>query len=423
MSQSIALKLLHEGAAAAKAGDKALAHQLLSQAVEADAQSALGWLWLASVTESLEDRLTYLERVLSLDPTNQRALEWSRSTKSQLARSLLQKGLAAAKEGDLTLARDAARNVLEYEPNNEDGWLMLAYVTGSLQEKVTYLERVLQINPSNQRALSSLASAKERLASQAPSWRCRLCLTEAKDRTDKCAACGSVLTLDDPDELLGNESVNQKLIREAVERCEGALGEEPGFDDLYTLGLAYLNLKNVDQGIAHLQAAYRLNPDHQALQAQISALVQRQAAADAAREAAREKAARQAPRERQERHAPKLIMVVDDSPTVRKLVTITLEKDGHRVVPAEDGMEALTKINEGMPDLILLDVSMPRIDGYQLCKLIKKNEDTQHIPVIMLSGKDGLFDKMRGRMAGSTEYLTKPFEPRALLQVVNKHVV
>lgn len=421
MSQSIALKLLHEGAAAAKAGDKALAHQLLSQAVETDPQSALGWLWLASVTESLEDRLTYLERVLSLDPTNQRALEWSRSTKGQLARSLLQKGLAAAKEGNLTLARDVARNVLEYEPNNEDGWLMLAYVTGSLQEKVTYLERVLQINPSNQRALSSLATARERLASQPPSWKCRVCFTEARDKTDRCAACGAVLTLDDLDAILGNESANQKLICEAIQRCESALGEEPGFDDLYTLGLAYLNLKEIDQGIAHLQAAYRLNSDHQALQTQIATLVQRQAAMDAAREAAREKAAKEAARKK-DRNAPKLIMVVDDSPTVRKLVTITLEKDGHHVVPAEDGMEALTKINEGMPDLILLDVSMPRIDGYQLCKLIKKNEDTQHIPVIMLSGKDGLFDKMRGRMAGSTEYLTKPFEPKALLQVVNKHV-
>ena len=114
-------------------------------------------------------------------------------------------------------------------------------------------------------------------------------------------------------------------------------------------------------------------------------------------------------------------MVVDDSPTVRKLVAIKLEKHGHRVILAVDGMDALSKLNEEVPDLILLDITMPRLDGYQLCKIIKSNAAYKHIPVVMLSGKDGFFDKVRGRMAGSAAYITKPFEPETLLSTIDAY--
>ncbi len=117
------------------------------------------------------------------------------------------------------------------------------------------------------------------------------------------------------------------------------------------------------------------------------------------------------------------IMVVDDSPTICRLVASTLEKKQYEVVTASDGMEALAKMNEVTPDLILLDITMPRLDGYQLCKIIKGNDATKHIPVVMLSGKDGFFDKVKGRMAGALDYVTKPFKPDALVRVVAKHAV
>ena len=118
----------------------------------------------------------------------------------------------------------------------------------------------------------------------------------------------------------------------------------------------------------------------------------------------------------------KVILVVDDSPTVRKIVEVTLQKMGCQVVMAEDGLEALAKIEDKKPDLILLDIIMPRMDGYQVCGLIKKKPHYKHIPVVMLSGKDGLFDKVRGRLAGSTGYITKPFQPHELTETVEKHL-
>jgi|GEM_PF-1001837 len=116
------------------------------------------------------------------------------------------------------------------------------------------------------------------------------------------------------------------------------------------------------------------------------------------------------------------ILVVDDSPTIRKLVSMTLESRGYCVVVACDGVDGLAKMQEGLPDLILSDISMPRLDGYQFCKVVKTNKETKHIPVIMLSGNDGLFDKVRGKMAGSSNYITKPFEPNHLVKEIEKFV-
>ena len=116
------------------------------------------------------------------------------------------------------------------------------------------------------------------------------------------------------------------------------------------------------------------------------------------------------------------ILVVDDSPTICRLVTTTLEKRGYRVDAAADGMEALAKLNDAVPDLILLDITMPRLDGYKLCKIIKDNKETKQTPVVMLSGKDGFLDKVKGRMAGATDYVTKPFKPATLIQMVTKHI-
>ena len=116
------------------------------------------------------------------------------------------------------------------------------------------------------------------------------------------------------------------------------------------------------------------------------------------------------------------ILTVDDSPTIRKLLAMTLEREGFDVVQAQDGVEALVKMSECNPAMILSDINMPRLDGYKLCKFVKKHAKTKHIPVIMLSGKDGVFDKLRGRMSGCDGYLTKPFESKDLLEKIRSFI-
>lgn len=115
------------------------------------------------------------------------------------------------------------------------------------------------------------------------------------------------------------------------------------------------------------------------------------------------------------------VLVIDDSNTIRRSAEIFLRQGGYEVVLAEDGFDALSKVSDHDPTLIFCDILMPRLDGYQTCAIIKRNPKFTSVPVIMLSSKDGLFDKARGRMVGSEDYLTKPFTKEQLLRAVEQY--
>ena len=116
------------------------------------------------------------------------------------------------------------------------------------------------------------------------------------------------------------------------------------------------------------------------------------------------------------------VMVIDDSKTIRRTAETLLRREGADVVTATDGFEALAKIADQRPQIIFVDIMMPRLDGYQTCALIKNNQLFKNTPVIMLSSKDGLFDKARGRIVGSEQYVTKPFTREELLDAIRSHV-
>jgi len=116
------------------------------------------------------------------------------------------------------------------------------------------------------------------------------------------------------------------------------------------------------------------------------------------------------------------ILVIDDSKTIRRTAETLLAKEGCEVFTAIDGFDALAKIADHHPDVIFVDIMMPRLDGYQTCSLIKNNQIFKDTPVIMLSSKDGLFDRARGRLVGSEQYLTKPFTKDELLGAIQSHV-
>jgi twitching motility two-component system response regulator PilG len=118
---------------------------------------------------------------------------------------------------------------------------------------------------------------------------------------------------------------------------------------------------------------------------------------------------------------PVRVLVIDDSNTIRRSAEIFLRQGGHEVMLAEDGFDALAKVNDNVPDMIFCDILMPRLDGYQTCAIIKRNPRFAQVPVIMLSSKDGVFDKARGRMVGSEDYLTKPFTKEQLLRAVAQY--
>ena len=116
------------------------------------------------------------------------------------------------------------------------------------------------------------------------------------------------------------------------------------------------------------------------------------------------------------------VMVIDDSKTIRRTAETLLKRAGCEVITAIDGFDALAKIADTRPDIIFVDIMMPRLDGYQTCALIKNNQTFKSTPVVMLSSKDGLFDKAKGRIVGSDQYLTKPFSKDELLGAIRNHI-
>jgi CheY-like chemotaxis protein len=240
---------------------------------------------------------------------------------------------------------------------------------------------------------------------------CPFCNAENPTQAFTCGSCLSTLTLSDLEMLLANTHADKLVLREAVEKMETertsrALTE----NELTTLGIGHLNLRDLQTGYLYLHEASQLNPNNVVLGSQVNALLIR------LDEIKRQEEVHDAmPKE-------KKILVVDDSATVRKLIAGKLEKCGHEVFCAADGVEAIEQLDAVVPDLILLDITMPRMDGYQVCKVIRSKDSTKDVPVVMISGKDGFFDKVRGRMAGSTGYITKPFGPETLMKAVETYL-
>jgi len=653
---------LKKGIAAAQNGERDSARKLLSQASAIDPSNEDAWMWMASISEYPEELLAYLNRVLDINPQNARALQWRAATNAMLAKTFVDRAVAAVESDSHDLARQCLENALAFDqqceaawlwkarlaetdeeklellnqvlvlnPQNEDAqngtaaianrrsqavfnrakeaaaagnrrkagdilkefvkdvpdsveaWLLKSHLSAGLDEKLDALEHVLQIDPQNTAARSGVeylkltfgldqttadeaesetgpyatvevteedetsefgtqtsepvaydeATADESVATNEvgfdagveesnspvesenvspfadfahgepaavrddfeseavnddalvrfdsadvseseefscdnqnpfaetagndvfeqqepeaaspfadepyqfaaedvrfatfddtdaaafaepaasyPGAACPFC-NEANDpQAFDCASCRAALTLSDIESLLAAPNANQEVVRNAVTAMEAEWNLRE-FDEreLTELGIGHLNLGNLDSGLKYLQEASRLNSNNVILAGQVNTIAIR-----------RDEMRRQA-ENYDAMPKGKTILVVDDSATVRKLISGKLEKSGHNVVCAADGVEGLAMLDNGMPDLILLDITMPRMDGYEVCKQIRSNPAGQDVPIVMISGKDGFFDKVRGRMAGTTGYVTKPFGPETLMKALETYLL
>ena len=328
-------------------------------------------------------------------------------------RDLLKKGIAAAKQGDKAGAREKLLEAAELAPHQELAWLWLASVGANRDETISFLEKALAINPGDERTRSWLERVRAGRTQKRKHWRCPFCHGESLVEVAKCPQCKAMVRLDDLDGLLGNVEADADILRGALDRLEALSGEAVTFEVHLAIAIGYLNLRRTREGLTRLRVARQLRPDDARLAAVIEELDRRQEASARAAAYLTRPSAPERPRRR--------VLVVDDSPTVLKIVGVALERHGHEVLVAGNALQALAKLDELVPDLILLDVTMPHMDGYQLCKLVRANAATSAVPVVMLSGKDGFLDKVRGRLAGATDYITKPFDPAHLVKAVELH--
>jgi CheY-like chemotaxis protein len=583
-------ELLREGVAASKAGNDATARELFLQVAHEDPSDETAWIYLASVTNAVHLRISYIRRALEINPQNARARLLMETCRKTVAEGLVRKAKEAVRSGNQEDAANFLLAASEFDPGSEDSWIGLACLNGPAEDRETILRQALQVNPANERLQAMLRTLEQRpvghtaaptaaasepaealtlelavqsplelepatpepvvlepsptagdssdvdqypsipssldtdvqieiieddtpdesdplppsadvtpaearkmdgqpvaaapdryelvepaaqplperpasaappapeIAAQQPESAaasaipdgCPLCMEALSGQPERCPSCGGRLKLWDPrvdSKDFAATRVDQRKMLLAVNRCSVTLRNDPQNSQLhYTLGLAYLNLNRLDVAVRCLKRSEELSPSAE-LKAHLTRLTSppslnptpislteapRSLSPEAGPAAPRTDESKLQPQAKpaqpgqwppakkdKETRSGKTVLVIDDSPTIRRVVSLTLERHGFQVVTANDGVDGLTKLQENRVDLVLLDIMMPKLDGYQVCKSIREKKKT--VPVIMLSGKDGFFDKVRGKMAGSTAYITKPFEQDDLLKVVQEH--
>ena len=364
-----------EAVAAARLGQKGLARRLFNEIVEKDPGSEHALLWLAALADTPDESIRALEQVLVINPHNQQAL-------SALA---VQKMHQTAKPAEVPLPPPPSSRALPAGPFAQPGRMRAVSVSHP-----TPVSAALAGNPDDQGANPGRILQFQRAIRKV--WNCPMCRSEHPEPVHRCAHCGCFLALEDLWQIADNRGADEEILSKALEHWKARIVDEP-FEAHLNIARALLSLNRSAEALPHLEKACALRDDALELKTFMQTLRSR-----------------------------KLIVAVDDSQTVRKLVSVSLERKGYRVLTVEDGVIALAKFQEFKPDLVLLDISLPKVDGYEICRILRKHDGLRKVPVVMLSGKDGFFDRVKGKIAGANDYLTKPFDVVALTKSLEKHL-
>jgi twitching motility two-component system response regulator PilG len=418
---------LRDGMAAAHTGQFDRARVLLEQASVEAPHSAFAWFWLGISSQTPASALRCLRRVIEIDPSHVQARE-------TMAKLLVVEAVSLRR--DRAAARKLLGEAAAVAPNVADVWIVLAALSDTPADERKALRRAVVLAPDRtdlrHRLHAALMHEAVTLAKNGSKVEARRLFREAADLDPRDARVWQALAhlADKPADAIeawrelvrlapgqfGASAALKKAVvtdaralgtagrkAEALNRWREAITLDDRDAELW-LGLASASADDREI-VRAVEAALSIDPAHR----EAGAWLARLRAHDQA-SGARDTTARR-----------RTIMVVDDSPTIRKILGLTLERAGYSVVAEPDGERAVTRLAELVPDLILLDVAMPKLDGYEVCRRIKSDPRTAQVPVVMLSGKGGFFDKVKGRMVGATEYLTKPFEAPAVLAVIASH--
>ena len=392
--------MIREAAESARRGDRRTARTILHELLTIEPGHPAALLWLAGIADTPAEGLVHLERLLAIDPANARAREGATSLRLKI-------GVEAAQRKDRTEARRLLEAVLELDPKNVSALLWLAQVATDPVEALARLKRVVEIDPANVKAREGLAHFEKTTPKPAAAPPCPICQRPAGVLDGRCRACRNLVDFRDPGRFWDDSSGDPTCLHWAESRYEASARKGADAASSYRLALVYANLRRFDEARDRLREASSLAPSHAVLRQSLDALSARLAKGEVPAG----------------RPARKKIMVVDDSPTVRKLVAVTLERAGYQVVEAGNGSAAVGLVQDSVfPDLVFLDITMPEMDGYKVCKFMRGTAEMRDTPIVMLSGNDGFFSKVRGKLAGSTQYMTKPFKPDELTAAALKYI-
>lgn len=437
---------IKDAAAAAKAGHKEEARRILDALLADEPELEVGWMWRAAVSADATEAMRSLERVIRINPNNQKALTALQAYRNQQSEGPATGPTPAAETNghgaahhsqstpaESTPAESTPAPVGPREPNSPEetpetgAWgrrelhpaaapvetprMELAprstpgpVGTAAVQEPESSGRGTIA-NDVAGRMAAARAAAEARMAAEAQAAaearlsgaivaetrRCPFCATHLADHEFDCPTCRAVLDLNDVDRISKHPGVDERAVAGAMQTALTRLKERHSPELYLTLALGYLNLKASTEALPFLEVLARVRPQDSEVRQAVLRLQSR-----------------------------RLVMAVDDSTTIRKILAVTLERALYRAAVANSGEDALQRLHKMKPDLILLDITLPGMDGYQVCRAIRQTEGLKTVPVVMLSGKDGFFDKVKGKMAGATTYLTKPFDPHTLLDNIAK---
>jgi len=337
--------------------------------------------------------------------------------------------LSAIEKAEQQQFKDAHQYVVQYLKKNRNdttGWVWYSRIHGNVENIKKALNMAASINAND--AFVQAERKKFAAAATHPTddvvRKCYFCWAPLNKNTTTCHYCHAHLIISQ-EALIRSGAADSRYLEQARERYGRILKKYPrSLISLYCLGLVNMNSQNFQEALGYLDKAAKMAPEKAVFANQLKLLLDHlaQRSLHEGNSIAEQQALADLPVEEPKVNDQKMILVVEDSSTTRKVISITLSRHGYRVVEAADGLEALSKISEERPDLIMLDVILPKMDGYKILSIIKGNKEFKEIPVIMLTSKDGFINKMKGKIAGSTAYLTKPFDPDKMIAEIEKHI-
>jgi len=341
-----------------------------------------------------------------------------------LHEKILEKGIQLCEGLHLKKAQKKLLKVASQDPDNKLAFLWLSRTVCNMRQLRAVLGKAYKLDPEYKDTLDAIRSyntaCKTGLTNIS---HCPFCYAPIIDKAVGCHNCGAFLVINT--EILSKISgrVDKQKMGEAFERFERVLAREHNVSVLFYICLACLHLNDTDAALEYLERLqYCIDPEVSVYAAPVEDMLsfitskQIKEGDEIVSQQGLDHLAHAAGGMR------KKILVVEDSQTTRKVIKMTLESNNFQVVEAEDGVEGLNKLDDEQPDLILLDVMLPKLDGYGILSVLKENDEHKGVPVIMLTSKDGLKDRLKGSFSSASAYLTKPFNPDTLIKTVNKFI-
>ena len=309
--------------------------------------------------------------------------------------------------------------LLHKDRRHSKGWLWYSRISGTLKAIGGAIDRALYLAPEDPEALAEKErfTKASRFVTDAKVKHCPFCWAPLNVNAMKCTACGLHLLISKASMAAESMAGDPDVIDASVKRFSTVLTQEKNLYVTYYMAICHYNMGDQDRALELLNDTVTLGAGQPFFSSQLKLYLNWMAS----QQFTEKEALAEVPRTDAAGEG-KTILVVEDSSTTRKIISVTLKMKGYRIVEAVDGLEALSRLSEEIPDLVLLDIILPKMNGYEILAIIKNKREFKNLPVIMLTSRDGFMSRMKGKIAGTAAYLTKPFNPDDLLQTIVKHI-